>query len=95
MRAGIVDDAASAGSATTHGGQAGKGSTGHGGAGAGGSQSTGGGGSGPHLPLVLVADAPLPGSANRFDYQDIDAARGHLIMAHMNDASRAGGRGRA
>jgi DNA-binding beta-propeller fold protein YncE len=39
------------------------------------------------LPLVLVADVALPGRAVRFDYQDLDAARGHLIIAHMNDAS--------
>ena len=38
-------------------------------------------------PLVLVRDVPLPGAANRFDYQDIDSARGHLFIAHMNDAS--------
>lgn len=41
----------------------------------------------PGLPLVLVADVDLPGKPNRFDYQDIDAVRGHLIVAHMNDAS--------
>lgn len=45
----------------------------------GGSQSARG------LPLSLVADVELPGKANRFDYQDIDVARGHLIVAHMND----------
>ena len=39
------------------------------------------------LPLVQVADAPLPGRAVRFDYQDLDAAQGHLVIAHMNDAS--------
>ena len=44
-------------------------------------------GPGFHLPLVLVADAPLPGAANRFDYQDLDVARGHLVVAHMNDAA--------
>src|SRR5436309_1102740 len=38
-----------------------------------------------HLPLVLVADAPLPGRSTRFDYQDVDLARGHLVIAHMND----------
>ena len=36
---------------------------------------------------MLVADAPLPGSSNRFDYQEIDAAHGHLVVAHMNDSS--------
>lgn len=39
------------------------------------------------LPLVLVADAPLPGKSVRFDYQDFDAAKGNLVIAHMNDAS--------
>jgi YVTN family beta-propeller protein len=39
------------------------------------------------LPLVLVADVPLPGGPTRFDYQEIDSAQGHLIIAHMNDAS--------
>lgn len=41
----------------------------------------------PGLPLVLVADVDLPGKPTRFDYQDIDLARGHLIIAHMNDAA--------
>jgi DNA-binding beta-propeller fold protein YncE len=41
----------------------------------------------PHLPLVLLANAPLPGHATRFDYQDIDPASGHLVIAHMNDSS--------
>jgi DNA-binding beta-propeller fold protein YncE len=39
------------------------------------------------LPLVLVADVPLPGASNRFDYQEIDSARGQLVIAHMNDAT--------
>jgi YVTN family beta-propeller protein len=39
------------------------------------------------FPLQHVADVDLPGAANRFDYQDVDAARGHLVIAHMNDAS--------
>ena len=39
------------------------------------------------LPLVLVADVPLPGGATRFDYQDIDAAQAHLVVAHMNDGA--------
>jgi DNA-binding beta-propeller fold protein YncE len=39
------------------------------------------------LPLVLVADVDLPGGATRFDYQDIDAALGHLVIAHMNDGA--------
>ncbi len=40
-----------------------------------------------NLPLVLVADVELPGGATRFDYQDIDVEQGHLVLAHMNDAS--------
>jgi DNA-binding beta-propeller fold protein YncE len=39
------------------------------------------------LPLSLVRDVELPGRANRFDYQDIDATRGRLFIAHMNDNS--------
>ena len=41
----------------------------------------------PSLPLQLVADVPLPGRPVRFDYQDLDRAKEHLIIAHMNDAS--------
>ncbi|HTJ81482.1 MAG TPA: hypothetical protein VL400_07145 [Polyangiaceae bacterium] len=41
----------------------------------------------PCLPLELVADVPLPGKAVRFDYQDVDVEKGHLVIAHMNDAS--------
>jgi YVTN family beta-propeller protein len=37
--------------------------------------------------LSLVKDVPLPGSANRFDYQEIDSANGQLVVAHMNDNS--------
>lgn len=37
------------------------------------------------FPLALVADVPLPGRASRFDYQDVDPARGHLFVAHMGD----------
>jgi DNA-binding beta-propeller fold protein YncE len=40
-----------------------------------------------HLPLMLVADVPLPGGATRLDYQDVDPGRGHLVIAHMNDNS--------
>jgi len=43
--------------------------------------------SAPALPLLLVRDAPLPGKAVRFDYQDLDVAKGNLVIAHMNDAS--------
>lgn len=42
-------------------------------------------GSHPRWPLVLDSELALPGAATRFDYQDIDSARGHLIVAHMND----------
>jgi DNA-binding beta-propeller fold protein YncE len=41
----------------------------------------------PAFPLTLVQDVALPGAATRFDYQEIDAAQTHLIVAHMNDAS--------
>ena len=34
--------------------------------------------------LRVVADVPLPGPANRFDYQSIDAASGRLYISHMN-----------
>jgi len=40
---------------------------------------------GPSLPLRLVADVALPGRARRFDYQEIDARLGLLVVAHMND----------
>jgi YVTN family beta-propeller protein len=40
-----------------------------------------------HFPLAKIADVPLPGGATRFDYQEIDSPRGHLVVAHMNDAS--------
>jgi DNA-binding beta-propeller fold protein YncE len=39
------------------------------------------------LPLIEVAEAPLPGRASRFDYQDIDPEQGLLIVAHMNDSA--------
>ena len=35
--------------------------------------------------LSLVADVPLPGGATRFDYQEIDAAKGQLVVCHMDD----------
>lgn len=41
----------------------------------------------PHLPLVRVSDVALPGGATRFDYQDIDKAMKHLVIAHMNDGA--------
>jgi DNA-binding beta-propeller fold protein YncE len=34
--------------------------------------------------LRLVADLPLPGPANRFDYQSVDPAAGRLYISHMN-----------
>jgi YVTN family beta-propeller protein len=43
--------------------------------------------SSPNLPLVIVADAELPGGSTRFDYQEIDSSLNHLVVAHMNDAS--------
>ena len=39
------------------------------------------------LPLVAIAKVPLPGGATRLDYQDIDPAQKHLIIAHMNDGT--------
>jgi DNA-binding beta-propeller fold protein YncE len=44
-------------------------------------------GGGPSLPLTLLADVDLPGNAVRFDYQALDSAKQHLVIAHMNDAS--------
>jgi len=41
----------------------------------------------PRGALELVAELPLPGPANRFDYQTIDPARGRLYISHM-DAGR-------
>lgn len=41
----------------------------------------------PALPLAPVADVALPGGSTRFDYEAIDPAHGHLVVAHMNDAS--------
>ncbi|MFL5583072.1 MAG: YncE family protein [Gemmatimonadaceae bacterium] len=41
----------------------------------------------PRVPapgLRLVADVPLPGPANRFDYQSVDPAAGRLYISHMN-----------
>lgn len=39
------------------------------------------------IPLVRVADVELPGGATRFDYQDIDEAEQHLVIAHMGSDS--------
>ena len=44
----------------------------------------GGGGGGPSGSLLsLVADVGLPGGSTRFDYQEIDPAKGQLVVAHM------------
>jgi DNA-binding beta-propeller fold protein YncE len=39
------------------------------------------------FPLRHVADVALPGAPSRFDYQGVDVARGHLVIAHMSDDS--------
>ena len=39
---------------------------------------------GQSLPLQLVANVPLPGPSNRFDYTSIDPTTGKLYIAHMN-----------
>ena len=39
---------------------------------------------GPRGHLHLVADVPLPGPANRFDYQSIDLGARRLYISHMN-----------
>jgi DNA-binding beta-propeller fold protein YncE len=36
------------------------------------------------LPLRLVANVPLPGPSNRFDYTSFDPTSGKLYIAHMN-----------
>lgn len=38
----------------------------------------------PSPVLRQIADIPLPGPANRFDYQSIDPAAGRLYISHMN-----------
>ncbi|MDP9361140.1 MAG: YncE family protein [Acidobacteriota bacterium] len=38
----------------------------------------------PRPGLRLVREIPLPGPANRFDYQSVDPARGRIYMNHMN-----------
>ena len=38
----------------------------------------------PRGALRLVADVPLPGPANRFDYQSVDPAARRLYISHMN-----------
>src|SRR5215216_223094 len=38
----------------------------------------------PTPTLTLVREIPLPGSANRFDYQSVDPSTGRIYMNHMN-----------
>src|SRR3954453_19988118 len=38
----------------------------------------------PKTGLKLVRELPLPGPANRFDYQSVDVASGRIYMKHMN-----------
>jgi glutamine cyclotransferase len=38
----------------------------------------------PLSGLKLVREVPLPGPANRFDYQSVDVATGRIYMNHMN-----------
>ncbi|HEX7824002.1 MAG TPA: YncE family protein, partial [Mycobacterium sp.] len=38
----------------------------------------------PKPGLRTVVDIPLPGPANRFDYQSVDPATGRLYISHMN-----------
>lgn len=38
----------------------------------------------PKPGLRLVREIPLPGPANRFDYQSVDTATGRIYMNHMN-----------
>src|SRR5205814_6608798 len=38
----------------------------------------------PKTGLRLVREIPLPGPANRFDYQSVDSASGRIYMNHMN-----------
>ena len=38
----------------------------------------------PRAGLTLVREIPLPGPANRFDYQSVDPAAGRIYLNHMN-----------
>jgi DNA-binding beta-propeller fold protein YncE len=38
----------------------------------------------PKAGLRLVREVPLPGPANRFDYQSVDTTTGRIYMNHMN-----------
>src|SRR4029077_8302376 len=40
--------------------------------------------SAPKPGLTLVREVPLPGPANRFDYQSVDPASGRIYLNHMN-----------
>src|SRR3954469_13511617 len=40
--------------------------------------------SAPRGALRAVADVPLPGPANRFDYQSVDPVARRLYISHMN-----------
>jgi len=41
----------------------------------------------PRGPLKFLGEFPLPGPANRFDYQAVDPSNGRLYMNHMNAGS--------
>lgn len=41
----------------------------------------------PGGALTAIAEIPLPGPANRFDYQSVDPAKGRLYISHMNAGS--------
>jgi DNA-binding beta-propeller fold protein YncE len=45
------------------------------------------GATGPALPLRVVGDFPLTGSASRFDYASLDPSHGVLWLAHMGDGT--------
>ena len=45
---------------------------------------THGGSSTSGLPLKVVANVPLPGPSNRFDYTSLDPTTGRLYIAHMD-----------
>jgi hypothetical protein len=38
----------------------------------------------PRAGLKVVREVPLPGPANRFDYQSVDPVAGRIYMNHMN-----------
>jgi len=49
----------------------------------------------PKPGLELVRELPLPGPANRFDYQSVDATTGRIYMNHMNAGRTIGTRSRS